>query len=160
MTSWGTTWPIDKIRSKPPCERSRLTWAGPRVVQLAFGLLVDELGRDLAEGLDIGAPVVDPKEFGGHIAVHVLKLRRLHGRMSAECGEDCFHAVAVVLPCVASEVSGAGMEAGHVGRNREHALPLAEFGQILGEEVIQVRRREIGVDSSYGAIQTHSKSLI
>ena len=60
---------------------------GPRVVQLAFGLFIDELGGDLAECFDIGAPVVDAKEFGRHIAVHVVKLRGLHGRMRAERGE-------------------------------------------------------------------------
>ena len=72
-------------------------------------------------------------------------------------GQHCFHAVAVVLPCVASEISGAGMEAGHVGRNREHVLAVAEFGQALHEEIIQLGRREIGVDTSDGAIEAHSR---
>ena len=65
--------------------------------------------------------------------------------------------VAVVLPCVASEISGAGMEAGHVGRNGQHVLAVAELGQALYEQIVQLGRREIGFDTSYGAIQAHSR---
>ena len=99
---------------------------------------------NLAECLDIGAPVVHAEEFGRHVAVHVLELRGLHGGMGAESGEHRFHAVAVVLPGVASEVAGAGMEAGHVRRNGQHALSFAELGQALREQIVQLRRREIG----------------
>ncbi len=51
------------MRSKPPLEMSLFTCAGHGVIELAFGLLVDELRGDFAEGFDVGAPVVDLEEI-------------------------------------------------------------------------------------------------
>ena len=48
----------------------------PRIIQLAFRLLADELGRNLAQRLDVGAPVMDAEEILRHVAEHVRDLVR------------------------------------------------------------------------------------
>src|SRR4029077_7625549 len=55
----------------------------PRVVQLAFGLLMDELRRDLAESLDVGSPVMRSEKLYRHGAKHSRDLLGLHGSMRA-----------------------------------------------------------------------------
>ena len=42
----------------------------PRVVELAFRLLADEVGRDLAQGLDVRTPVMHAEKLRRHSAKH------------------------------------------------------------------------------------------
>ena len=58
----------------------------PGVIQLAFGLLVDEFRRNFAECFDIGAPVVDAKQFRRDCTEHSRDLLRLHRGVRAESG--------------------------------------------------------------------------
>jgi len=58
----------------------------PGKVELALGLLVNELRRHLAERDDIGAPAVHAKKVMRHVAEHVVDLRRLHRRVRPDGG--------------------------------------------------------------------------
>src|ERR1035437_7497418 len=94
----------------------------PRIVQLAFRLLVDEVRRNLAEGLDIGSPVVDVKEFLRHGPEHSLNLLGLHGGVCAKRRQNRLHPITVVFPRIARQFAGARMRAALVGRHGEHAV--------------------------------------
>ena len=111
----------------------------PGIVQLAFRLLADELGRYFAERLDVGAPVVDPEQIKRHVAVHVGDLRRLHGRMSSQRGKNGPQTLAIVLPCVAGQFARTRMKARLIRRNSEHTVACTEPGQAFGKQIFQLR---------------------
>src|ERR1700692_4050636 len=127
-----------------------LRW--PRVVQLAFGLLVDELGRDLAESLDVGSPVVGAEERLRHGAKHSRDLLGLHSSMGAQSRQYCLHPVAIILPRVARQIAGAGMYAALIGWHNEHAISLPQFGKILRKQLLQLRK-QIAFDSARVAVE-------
>ena len=129
---------------------------GPRIVELAFGLFADELGRDFAEGFDVGAPVVDAEEIVRHGAEHARELVRAHGRMRAQRGQNRLEPVAVVLPRIA--VSSPARECSRrlIGRNGETRWRVAELGQASNSRDLQLRGREIGIGASLGAIEAHA----
>src|SRR4029077_1909738 len=70
----------------------------PRIVQLAFRLLADELRRDLAQSLDVGSPVMDVEYLLRNSTKHSRDLIGLHGSMRAKSGQNRLQPVAVILP--------------------------------------------------------------
>ncbi len=142
ITSWGTTWPMERIRSKPPCDDEPVNLRRPRITQLAFRLLADKLGRNLAESLDIGPPVMDSKKIKRHIAIHRFNLFGLHGGVGSQRGQNRFEPVAIVLPghsCVSSPARECC--AGLIGRHGKHLVARAKLGQALHEQFVQLLRR-------------------
>ena len=128
----------------------------PRIVELAFRLFADELWRNLAERLHIGAPVMDTEQIPRYIAEHVGDLVRPHGCVCAQRGKNRFEPVAVILPRIARQLAGAGVLAGFIGRYGKHAISLAELGHAFRKQVFQLERRQIGFNTTLGAVETHT----
>ena len=149
---------MERMRSNPPLRDELVDLRRPGVVELAFRLLADELARDFAECLDIGAPVVNLEQVLRHGGKHVRDLVGAHGRVRADGGKNGFEFVAIVLVDVAGEFAGAGVFAALVGRDGEDALAIAELGEALDQQIVQLPRSEIGIDASNGAIETHARA--
>src|ERR1700675_2934813 len=81
----------------------------PRIVQLAFRLLVDELRRDLAESLNVGSPVMHAEKLYRNSAKHSCDLLGSHGSMRAKSWQNGLQPAAVMLPRVARQLARAGM---------------------------------------------------
>ncbi len=71
------------------------------------------------------------------------------GRTALRCG-------AVVASGGLGELSSMGMQARKIRRNGENVVAGAEFGQGLGEQIVQLLRGEVGVDAAHGAIKAHA----
>ena len=127
----------------------------PCKVPLVLRLLADELRRNFAEGLDIRSPVVDEEQFLRHGSEHARDLLRLHGGVCAERGQNRLETIAVVLPRITRQLTGAGMQAALVRGHGEHAVPLAEFRQAFREQIFQLRK-QIGFDTAHGAVEAHA----
>jgi hypothetical protein len=108
----------------------------PGVVQLAFRLFADKLRRDLAQRLDIGAPVMHAEEILRHVSEHVRNLVRPHGGVRTQRGQDCFETVTVVLPGIARQLPGARVLAALIRRYGKNAMALAQLGQAFLEQII------------------------
>ena len=72
-----------------------------------------------------------------------------------ERGQHRFETVAVVLPRIARQLAGAGMQAALVGRNNEHAVPLSQLRQAFRKQIVQLRK-QIAFDTARGAVETHA----
>ncbi len=114
---------------------------GPGIVQLALELLVNELRRNLADRFHIGSPVVNAEEILRHIAEHMGDLVRPHGSVRAQGGKNRLEPVAIILPGVAGQRTGAGMLAALIGGYGQHVVAHAEFGQALCKQLFQLLRR-------------------
>ena len=129
----------------------------PGIIQLAFRLLANELGGNLAQGLDVGAPVMNAEEILRHIAEHVRDLVRAHGGVRAQRGQNGLEPVAVVLPRIARQLAGAGVLAASDRAARQaRCLRCAELGQALRKQIVQLPRSQIGIGASYCAVKTHA----
>ena len=84
-------------------------------------MLADKPHRDLAEGLNIGAPVVDAEEIEGHLAEHMRDLVRAHGGVRTQRGQNRLEPVAVILPRITGQVAGAGTHPLRIGDDDVHA---------------------------------------
>src|SRR6266404_1676564 len=127
----------------------------PRIVQLAFRLLVDELRRDLAESFHAGSPVMHSEKLCRHGAKHSRDLLGLHGSMRAKSGQNRLQPVAVMLPRVARQVARAGMYTALIGRYNEHAISLSQLRQTAHKQILQLRK-QIAFDTAGGAVETHA----
>src|SRR6266403_5323297 len=127
----------------------------PRIVQLAFRLLVDELRRDFAESLNVGSPVMHSEEVYRHGAKHSRDLLGLHGSMRAKSRQNRLQPVAVILPRVARQVARAGMYTALIGRYNEHAISLSQLRQTAHKQILQLRK-QIAFDTAGGAVETHA----
>src|ERR1017187_9856335 len=128
----------DKVEASSGDETVNLRRPGK--VQLALRLLANVGHRDLADCLDIGSPVVNAEKVLRDFTKHMLDLVRLHGGMRADGGKHRLEAVAVVLPDVTGEFTGAGLSTAHIGRNSNHAVSSPEFCQAFGKQVFQLLR--------------------
>ena len=113
----------------------------PRIVQLAFRLFMDEFRRNLAEELDIRAPVVDAEKFLRHRSEHSRDWFRLHSSMRTQSRQNRLKAVAKIFPRVARQIARAGMHAALVGRHNQHALPLPKLRKTFHKQSMQLLRR-------------------
>src|SRR5258708_13913985 len=127
----------------------------PRIVQLAFRLLVDELRRDLAESLHAGSPVMHSEKLCRHGAKHSRDLLGLHGSMRAKSGQNRLQPVAVMLPRVARQVARAGMYTALIGWYNEHAISLPQLRQTDYKQILQLCK-QIAFDTPSAAAQTHA----
>ena len=127
----------------------------PWKVELALRLLMDELGRNLAHGLDIRAPVVHAEQLVRHVAEHARKLIGPHRRMRAERRQNGLELIAVVLPDKAGEHAGLRMKPRDVRGYGKHVRAAAETGQAFHKQVVQLFRRKIAVLAANGAIEAH-----
>src|SRR5580704_546095 len=107
----------------------------PRIVELAFRLLVDEFGWNLAEGRDVGAPVMHPEKLYRHGAKHPRDLLGLHGSVCAESRQNRLEPVAEILPGVAREVASAGMHAALIRWHDENPVPFPKLRQTLHQQI-------------------------
>src|ERR1700745_3547655 len=110
----------------------------PRIVQLAFRLLVDEFRWNLAQGLGVGSPVMHAEKLLWHGAKHSRDLIGPHGRMCAKSGQNRLQPVAVILPRVARQVARAGMYAALIGRYSEYAISWPQLGKTLCKKILQL----------------------
>src|SRR6266404_5161818 len=127
----------------------------PRIVQLAFRLLVDELRRDLAESLNVGSPVMHSEKLCRHGAKHSRDLLGLHGSMRAKSRQNPLQPFAVILPRVARQVAGAGMYTALIGRYNEHAISLPQLRQTADKQILQLWK-QIAFDTACGAVEPHA----
>ena len=127
----------------------------PGVVQLALGLLLNERGRQLAQCLDFGAPVVCAEQIPRHVAEHMRNLVGPHGRMRAKGRQDRLQLVSIVLPRESRQVTGARVLAALVGRYSQHVAARTQLGQALHQQLIELRGGKIGVNTTNGTIETH-----
>src|ERR1700674_2092191 len=126
----------NEIESALCNESVHLCW--PRIVQLAFRLFVDIFRRHFAEGLDVGAPIVNAEKFLRHGSKHSCDLFVLHGGMRAKSRQNRLQPIAVILPRVARQVAGAGMNPALIWRYDDYAAPLSKFGKTLQQQSAQV----------------------
>src|ERR1017187_7469303 len=101
-------------------ESIHLCW--PRKVELAFGLRVDELRRNLAQRDNIGAPAVYAEKIARHVTEHGFDLRGLHRCMRSDSRQDGLELISVVLPGKAGEGASPRMEPRHIRRHRQNTL--------------------------------------
>src|SRR5258708_33495642 len=127
----------------------------PRIVQLAFRLLMDELRRHLAERLNVGSPVMHSEKLYRHGAKHARDLLGLHGSMRAKSRQNRLQPVAIILPRVARQVARAGMYTAFIGRYNEHAISLPQLRQTAYKQIPQLRK-QIAFDTAGGAVETHA----
>src|SRR6266404_1436041 len=127
----------------------------PRIVQLAFRLLVDELRRDLAESLNVGSPVMHSEKLCRHGAKHSRDLLGLHGSMRAKSRQNRLQPAAIMLPRVARQVARPGMYAALIGRYNEHAISLPQLRQTAHKQILQLWN-QIAFDTACGAVETHA----
>jgi len=95
----------DLTNGKDKIERSARDEAiylrGPRIVELAFRLFLDEFGRNFAKSFYIGTPVMNLKKILRNVSEHLRELAGRHRRVCAEGGKNCLQAVTVMLPAIA-----------------------------------------------------------
>src|SRR5207245_3095359 len=127
----------------------------PRIVQLAFRLLVDELRRDLAESLNVGSPVMHSEKLCRHGAKHSRDLLGLHGSMRAKSRQNRLQPVAVMLPRVARQVARAGMYTAFIGRYNEHAISLSQLRQTVHKQILQLWK-QIVFDAAGCTVEAHA----
>ena len=131
---------------------------GPGVVDLSFGDLVEEGARNLAQGDDIVAPVVDAEEISRRLAVHGRDLGIGHALVGSERRKDVGQAVAVVLPGELGENAGLRVKASEIRGNGEDSLSAADGIQCGEESSAKIVRRHLGGRTSGGEIKTHESS--
>ncbi len=148
MTSWGTTCPMERIRSWPPVVEQPIHLRGPVVGELALGHLTDEIPGKTTQGLQVVLPLMDPEELLRHLAEHGLPFLVGDREVGAQGGEHVGQGVAVVFPRELRDPAGAGMEAGEIGRHRNHARSLSQLRQRLEEACSQLG---IGKGTALGA---------
>ena len=61
-----------------------------------------------------------------------------------------------MLKDITGDFAGAGVLAALIGGHGEDTLPLAEFGEAFNKQIVQLLRRQIGIDASNCAIETHA----
>ena len=83
-------------------------------------------------------------------------LVRPHRRVRANGGKDRLELFAVVFVDIAGEFAGAGVLAALVGRHSENVATRAEPGKAFDEQIVQLLRREIGIDAAFCAIEAHA----
>src|ERR1035437_3654108 len=130
----------------------------PRVVQLSLRLFANKSCRNLAECLHFGSPVVHAKQSLWHLAKHVRDLIRLHGGMRADGGKHRLQAIPAELPDIFRQFTRVRLNTGHIRRHGQHTVTLAQFGQALREQVFQLLRRNIGINTSGGATEPHGSN--
>src|SRR5260370_535555 len=141
---------IETALRNPPIHLGR-----PRIVQLAFRLLMDELRRYLAESLNVGSPVMHSEKLYRHGAKHARDLVRWHGSMGAKSRENRLQPVAVILPRVMRQVARAGMYTALIGRYNKHAISSPHLRQTAHKQILQLWK-QIAFDTAGGAVETHA----
>ncbi len=81
----GNNLPDRKDQIEIPFDQHAVDLNRPGVVQLAFGLLVDKLGRHFTQCDNILSPVVGVKQFERNTGEHFSDLAGRHGRMRSDC---------------------------------------------------------------------------
>jgi hypothetical protein len=75
--------------------------------------------------------------------------------MSAKRRQNRFQPVAIVKARVTRQFTGARVLASLIGRHGQHAIPFAEIDQRFREQIVQLPGGQIGIDTSFGAIEAH-----
>src|SRR6202167_4788235 len=127
----------------------------PRIGQLAFRLLVDELCRNLTQSLDVGSPIVDAKKIQRDRSKHSPDLIGLHGSVCAKRRQNSAKPLAIMLPCVAGEVASARVRATLVWRHSENAISFSEFRQAFQKQIAPFQRRQFSFNASSCAVDAH-----
>src|SRR5579863_10449661 len=110
----------------------------PRIVQLAFRLLADELGRDLAKGLDVRTPIMHAEKLCRHGAKNSCELLRFHRSMRAEGRQDRLEPVAEIFPGEACQVAGARMHAALIRWHDENPVAFSKLHKTFHEQIVQL----------------------
>ena len=114
----------------------------PRLAVDALGGLGDELGRHLADGDHVVAPVVDAEQPLGHAGKHAVQLPVGHGDVRAQGRHDVGQPIAEILVGHAGQRPGHAVGPREVGRQRQHPLPRLQPRKRLDQgraEVLRVR---------------------
>ena len=139
--------PDDFMRNDLSDGQNQIVFAGPdEIGQLrrpgkihrAAGHLLHEISRHFADGGDARAPVMHPEQALRHTGEHLGNLRRGHGRMRAQRGQNVGQTLSVVIVNEFRHRSRMRMEPGEIGGNDEHPLARAEVVEGARQPLAQV----------------------
>ena len=103
------------------------------VVDLSFRHFLDECSRHFAQRGESLSPVVNAEQAARRFAEHRFDFFIGHRVVRADGRQNIDQAIPVIFPCQFCQRTRLRMVAREIGRDRKHALPLAETVQ-RGEE--------------------------
>ena len=159
ITSCGTTWPIDRIRSWPPCQTSLLSCAGQGLVQMpSVTSVTNSAGTWPTVTTSFRQSCSRIRSFGSP------------GNMRSNCQSGigtCVPRAGITSTSRAAEIlvgharqrPGHAVGPGEVGRQGQHPLARAEFVERLRQARAHVARRKIGRGGTLGKKGGHRRGV-
>src|SRR5215813_1775370 len=92
-----------KNQIEPATHNESVDLSWPFVVELSFGLFVEELLWNDADGFHIFTPFVYAEKGSGNLAEHGRKLHWRHGAVRSDGGQNCLQRWAIILPRMARQ---------------------------------------------------------
>src|SRR4051812_5054689 len=121
---------------------------------------MDEVRRNFTQRLNISSPVVYAEQIYGDIAEHAGKLIGTHRSMGAESRKNGLQPVHVELPCKSRQLSSMRMQSADIGRNCKYPLPGSQLSETFRKQIVELRRQQLRIDRSGGAVKAHSASSV